>query len=162
MKLIQLTIIIGIIFLIILNCSYKNNEQFIDINNIMILFTTINDTIIKSYNIVSFYSIYGYELEKIFNDNEIIRVNVPLNYSLTLRYAFNNDLTTIGKIIELSNGKYEIYKFTNDKIINQIDIKNMIGYNNNLLAVTNVGIPYYWDTDMNNSFRPEYNSAVTF
>jgi hypothetical protein len=162
MKLIQLTIIIGIIFLIILNCSYKNNEQFIDINNIMILFTTINDTIIKSYNIVSFYSIYGYELEKIFNDNEIIRVNVPLNYSLTLRYAFNNDLTTIGKIIELSNGKYEIYKFTSDKIINQIDIKNMIGYNNNLLAVTNVGIPYYWDTDMNNSFRPEYNSGVTF
>jgi len=164
MKLIQLAIIIGIIFLIIINCSNNNNEQFIDINSRMIHFTTINDTIIKSYNIVSFYSVYGNELEKLFNDNEIIRVNIPLNYSITLRYSFNTDSTIIGKIIELSNGTYEIYKYTSDKIINQIDIKNMISYNNNLLAVTNIGIPYYWNTDTNKSFRPEYNSGygVTF
>ena len=36
----------------------------------------------------------------------------------------------------------------------------MIGFNNNLLAVTNIGIPKYWDTDTSNSFRPEYNSAI--
>ena len=165
MKIILLAILIGLIILLLNNKPKTcDNEKFININNNIILFTSINDKIIKTYNIVSFYSVYGNELEEIFKDNEIIHVNIPLNYSITLRYVFNNDSSTFGKIIELSNGTYEIYKFTSDKIINQMDIKNMIGYNNNLLAITNIGIPYYWDTDMKKSFRPEYNSSreVTF
>jgi hypothetical protein len=113
----------------------------------MVVFRNIDDTIIKPFNIESFYSIYDNELKNLFNNSEIIRVNIPLNYSIILRYSFNNDLSIFGKIIELNNGVYDIYKYTSNKIINQIDIINMI-YNNKLV-MTNIGIPYYWDKKIN-------------
>lgn len=154
MKIILLAIIIGIIILILSNNSCK--EKFIDINKNIITFTTIDNILINSYNLGFFYSLYGDELINLFNNNDKIKVNIPLNYSLTLSYSFKNDISIIGKILELPHGTYYIKKFTNDKIITQIDIKNMISYNNNLLTTSNIGIPYYWDTDIHDSFRPEY------
>ena len=153
-------IILLIIFIcLIITIFNKNNEKFIDINSNNIIFYSLNDSIIKTYIVNSFYSVYGNELQKLFNNNEIIRVKIPLNYSITISYSYTGTSTsTIGKIIELGNGVYEITKFTSDKIIYKIDIKNMIRYNNNLLAVTNIGIPYYWDIDMKSLFRPEYNT----
>jgi hypothetical protein len=153
MKIILLAIIISIIMLILF---YKNKEDFMDINKNIVTFTRNDDVLIKSYNINSFYSVYGDELINLFNNDDKIKVNIPLNYSITLKYSFKNDSTIIGKVIELSQGTYNINKLTNDKIINQIDIKNIIGYNNNFLAISNIKIPYYWDTDTSNSFRPEY------
>ena len=32
----------------------------------------------------------------------------------------------------------------------------MIGYNNELLAISNVSIPMYRDNDLYDSYRPEY------
>jgi len=156
MKLILITIFICLIIVIIFN---NNNEKFIDINSNNIIFYSLNDSIIKTYNINSFYSLYGNELQNLFNNDEIIRVKIPLNYSITISYSYA-ETSTMGKIIELSNGIYEINKFTSDKIIYRIDIKNMIRYNNNLLAVTNIGFPYYWDIDMKTQYRPEY--SITF
>ena len=157
MDIILLAIFVSIIMLILYNFLCKNKENFIDINKNIIKFTRIDGVLIKSYNIdSSFYSVYGDELNNIFNNYDIIKVNIPLNYSITLRYALRNDLTIIDKVIELPQGTYDIYKLTNDKIINQIDIKNMINYNNQQLAKSNIGIPSYWDTDTHNSYRPEY------
>jgi hypothetical protein len=156
MKLILITIFICLIIVIIFN---NNNEKFIDINSNNIIFYSLNDSIIKTYNINSFYSLYGNELQNLFNNDEIIRVKIPLNYSITISYSYA-ETSTMGKIIELGNGIYEINKFTSDKIIYRIDIKNMIRYNNNLLAVTNIGFPYYWDIDMKTQYRPEY--SITF
>jgi hypothetical protein len=162
MDIILLAIFVGIIMLILYNYLCKNKENFIDINKNIITFTRIDGVLIKSYNIDSFYSVYGDELNNIFNSYDIIKVNIPLNYSITLRYALKNDTTIIDKVFELPHGTYDIYKLTNDKIINQIDIKNMISYNNHQLAKSNIGIPYYWDTDTHDSFRPEYypNSSM--
>jgi hypothetical protein len=151
-------IILLIIFIcLIITIFNKNNEKFIDINSNNIIFYSLNDSIIKTYIVNSFYSVYGNELQNLFNNDEIIRVKIPLNYSITISYSYAGT-STIGKIIELGNGIYEITKFTSDKKIYKIDIKNMIRYNNNLLAVTNIGIPYYWDIDMKSLFRPEYNT----
>ena len=156
MKLILITIFICLIIVLIFN---KNSEKFIDINSNNIIFYSLNDSIIKTYIVNSFYSVYGSELQNLFNDDEIIRVKIPINYSITINYSYA-ETSTMGKIIELGNGIYEINKFTSDKIIYRIDIKNMIRYNNNLLAVTNIGIPYYWDIDMKSLYRPEY--SITF
>ena len=142
MKIILIAIIIGAIIIILSN-NTCNREEFIDINKNIVTFTSIDNVLIKSYNVNSFHSIYGDELMNLFN-NDIIKINIPLNYSITLKYAFKNDSTIISKILELSNGTFEINKLTNDKIINQIDIKNMIDYNNNLLLINHIGIPYYW------------------
>ena len=154
MNIILLAIIIGVILLIL---TRNENEHFIDIYNNILLFTRIDDVLIKSYNVNSFINLYDNELMNLFVDN-IIRINIPLNYSVTLRYALINNLSIIGKITELQHGIYDIPKINGDKIINQIDIKNMIGYNNDLLANSNVGIPMYWDTDLYDSYRPEYNN----
>lgn len=156
MNIILLAIIIGFI-LLILTKNENENEHFIDIYNNILLFTRLDDVLIKSYNVNSFINLYDNELMNLFVDN-IIRINIPLNYSVTLRYALINNLSIIGKITELQHGIYDIPKINGDKIINQIDIKNMIGYNNDLLANSNVGIPMYWDTDLYNSYRPEYNN----
>ena len=155
MKIILLAIIIGILILILSN--YEYNEGFIDIYSNIIRFTNMDGLLIKNYNINSFYSLYYNELLDLFNNNDNIKINIPLNYSVTIRYSLTNNSSMIAKIIELSHGTYDIYKKTSDKIINQIDIKNMIGYNNKLLATSNVSIPIYWDTDLYDSYRPEYH-----
>ena len=77
MKIIILAIIIGIIILILSNNSCK--EKFIDINKNIITFTTIDNILIKSYNLNFFYSLYGDELINLFNKDNIIKVNIPLN-----------------------------------------------------------------------------------
>ena len=159
MKIILLAIIIGIIILILSNnnksCN-NTNENFINIYSNIITFITTNNFLIKSYRINTSYSLYGNELLELFTNNDIIRINIPLNYSVTIRYSLKNDASIISKIIELPYGIYDISKLTSDKIINQIDIKNMVGYNNNLLVTSNVNMPLYWDTDLYDSYRPEY------
>lgn len=157
MKIILLAIIIGIILLLLPN-SFSVNEKFIDIYSNIITFTQTDGLLINSYNIKSVYSLYSDNLMNLFLDNDIIRVNIPLNYSVTLKYSFKNDQSIISKTIELTHGTYDINKVTSDKIINQIDIKNMIGYNNELLATSNVNIHMYRDTDLYDSYRPEYYS----
>jgi hypothetical protein len=152
MIIILLAIIIGIILLIISN-SFSSNENFIDTNTNIITFTEIDGLLIKNYKINSFYSLYNNNLMELFINNDIIKINIPLNYLVIIKYSFKND---ISKIIKLSHGSYDINKFTSDKIITQIDIKNMIVYNNELLAISNVNIPRYLDTDLYNSYRPEY------
>jgi hypothetical protein len=154
MKIILIAIIIGIIILLLSN---NTNEKFIDIYSNIVTFTRIDDVLIKTYKINSFYSLYGNELLNLFENKDIIKINIPYNYSVTIRYALKNDSTIIAKTIELPYGTYDIYKISSNKIINQIDIKNMIGYNNELLSTTNVSLPMYWDTDLYNSYRPEYN-----
>jgi len=154
MKIILLAIIIGIILLLLPN-SFSVNEKFIDIYSNIITFTKTDGQIINSYNIKSVYNLYGNNLMNLFI-NDIIRINIPLNYSVTLKYSFKNNPSIISKTIELTHGRYDINKLTSDKIINQIDMKNMIEYNNELLAISNVSIPMYRDTDLYDSYRPEY------
>jgi hypothetical protein len=154
MIIILLAIIIGIILLIISN-SFSFNENFIDTNTNIITFTEIDGLLIKNYKINSFYSLYNNNLMELFINNDIIKINIPLNYLVIIKYSFKNDISKISKIIKLSHGSYDINKFTSDKIITQIDIKNMIKYNNELLAISNVNIPMYLDTDLYNSHRPE-------
>ena len=152
MKIILIAIIIVLIILIL----SKSKEDFIDIYTNIITFRQLNGILIKSYKINSFYSLYDTEINKLFYTNDIISINIPLNYSVSIRYSFKNDSSIIAKIIELPYGTYNIYKSTNDKIINQIDIKNMNGYNNNIIVTNNQSMPMYWDTDLYNSYRPEY------
>jgi hypothetical protein len=154
MKIILLSIIIGLVILIL--TKSKCNEQFIDINSNIVTFTRNDNVLLKNYKINSFYSLYGNELLDLFTNNDNIKINIPLNYSVTIKYSLINDTSIIAKIIELSYGTYDIYKQSSDKIINQIDIKNMIGYNSDLLATSNVNIPVYWDTDLYYTYRPEY------
>jgi len=155
MKIILLAIIIGLIIFILSNC-FSSKETFIDIYSNVITFTQTDGIIIKTFDIKSVYSLYNKNLNELFNYNDIIKINIPLNYSVTLKYSFKNNPSIISKTIELTHGTYDIIKSTSDKIINQIDIKNMIGYNNELLATSNVSIPMYRDTDLYDSYRPEY------
>jgi len=152
MKVILLAIIIGIIILIL----SEPKENFIDIYSDIITFRQIDGVLIKNYKINSFYSLYDNELLRLFNNNDIIKINIPLNYSVTIKYSLKNDSSQIAKIIELPNGTYEVYKSTSDKIINQVDIKNMIGYNNNTIVRNNQSMPMYWDSDLYYNYRPEY------
>ncbi len=57
--------------------------------------------------------------------------------------------------MELTNGVYDINKYTSDKTITQIKIKNMINYNNQSLGLSNVFIPRTYSNDLSNLFRPE-------
>lgn len=154
MKIILLAIIIGLI-LIILSNTFSFNENFIDIYSNMVTITQTDGLMIENYKVDTFDSLYGKKLMDLFI-NDIIRINIPFNYSVTLKYSFKNDPSIISKTVELTHGTYDINKFTSDKIITQIDIKNMIGYNNELLATSNVNIPMYRDTDLYDSYRPEY------
>jgi hypothetical protein len=154
MKIILAAIIIGIIILLLSGCN--TDENFIDIYSNMITFTQIDNVLIKSYKINSVYSLYGDELLNLFHNNNVIKINIPYNYSVTIRYSLKDDTSIIVKTIELPYGTYDIYKLSSDKIINQIDIKNMVGYNNDLLVTSNLNIPVYWNTDLYDSYRPEY------
>jgi hypothetical protein len=49
---------------------------------------------------------------KLFINNDIIRINIPFNYSVTLKYSFKNDPSIISKTVELTHGTYDINKFT--------------------------------------------------
>ena len=158
MIIILYAIIIGIIILFFIN-SYNKKENFINIDSTNIRFTNLNDVLIKSFNINSVYSLYDNKLKDLFID-DIIRIHIPYNYSVSIRYSLINDPSIIAKVIELPYGSYDINKQTSNKIINQIDIKNMIYYNNYLLSTSNTFIPYYWDSDLYDSYRPEYYKLI--
>ena len=147
-------IIVAIIIILLLSCS--NKEQFTnELNQNILRVKTLNDIVIKEYNIKSPYNINGNELLNLFNNNDIIRIDIPFNYSINIKYSFNVNPNIIGKTIELTNGVYDINKYTSDKTISEIEIKNTINYDNQLLALSNVFIPKNYSPDLSKLFRPE-------
>jgi len=147
-------IIVAIIIILLLSCS--NKEQFTnELNQNILRVKTLNDIVIKEYNIRSPYNINGNELLNLFNNNDIIRIDIPFNYSITIKYTFNVNPNIIGKTIELTNGVYDINKYTSDKTISEIEIKNTINYDNQLLTLSNVFIPKNYSPDLSKLFRPE-------
>ena len=147
-------IIVAIIIILLLSCS--NKEQFTnELNQNILRVKTLNDIVIKEYNIKSPYNINGNELLNLFNNNDIIRIDIPFNYSITIKYTFNVNPNIIGKTIELTNGVYDINKYTSDKTISEIEIKNTINYDNQLLTLSNVFIPKNYSPDLSKLFRPE-------
>lgn len=147
-------IIVAIIILLLLTCP--NRENFTgELNPNTLTIKTLNNEIIKEYNIKSSYNINGNELLNLFNNNDIIKIDIPFNYSITVKYSFNVNPNIIGKVIELTNGVYDINKYTSDKTISQIEIRNTINYDNQLLGLSNVFIPKNFNPDLSKLFRPE-------
>ena len=147
-------IIVAIIIILLLSCS--NKEQFTnELNQNILRVKTLNNVVIKEYNIRSPYNINGNELLNLFNNNDIIRIDIPFNYSINIKYSFNVNPNIIGKTIELTNGVYDINKYTSDKTISEIEIKNTINYDNQLLGLSNVFIPKNYSPDLSKLFRPE-------
>ena len=124
---ILLFIVICIIWFVI---KYLPIEQFMNIyNENMIEFTRLDDSLIKKFKIGSSNSFYDQEVLNLFRQDEVIRINIPENYTVKIIYKFKNASKGFAKTIELPSGSYDISKTINNKIIYQIDVRNSFGLN---------------------------------
>ena len=136
----KLIIFITLIILFIVLIKNFTFENFTDNNLSQITFTQLNDVLIKSYNINLNYSLNDNELISLFIDN-IIKINIPVNYIVVLKY--NYPINPI--IIQLPSGTHHIYKSINNYIINEIEIKNIVTYTNQIIDFNNLNTPIYWN-----------------
>lgn len=124
---ILLFIVICIIWFVI---NYLPIEQFMNIHNENILeFTRLDDSIIKKVKIGSSNSFYDQEVLNLFRQDDIIKINIPKNYTVKIIYKLKNESKEFAQIIRLSSGSYNIPKTINSKVIYQIDIHNLFGLN---------------------------------
>ena len=141
--------ILFILFLCI--CIYLVNsnsiEEFMNIyNSNMIEITRLDGSLIKKIKVGSSYSLYDYEVIKLFTQDDIIRINIPNSYYVKIIYKFKNESKGFGQTIELYEGSYDIHKFINNKIIYQIDIQQVIQPNfKDLIITDNIGYNIYRD-----------------
>jgi hypothetical protein len=131
-------------------------EQFLNIyGSNMIEFTRLNGSLIKKFKISSSLSLYDREVINLFNQDDIIQINIPKTYFVKIIYKFKNASKGFGQTIKLTEGVYDIHKYINNKIIYQIDILKIFQSNINfrdLLLSDNIyypstytTIPYYYN-----------------
>ena len=132
----QLILLIIIIISVIIIFRGIAHVKFTNVNSNQLIFTRLNGTLIKSYNINLSYILNNDELMNLFTNNTI-KINIPINYSAIIKYNYINNPTINSKIIQLPSGIHYIYKSINNNIINEIDIKNTIVDDND------INIPLY-------------------
>ena len=131
-KILLFIIIIVGIFLI-----FSSTENFMDLNSNMIEFTKLDGSLIKKIKLGSSNSLYDNDVLDLFKQDEVIRVHIPNNYSVSTIYKFKNT-NNFAKTVELADGFYDIQKSFDDKIISQIDIRNNLGLNQNIISDTDM------------------------
>jgi len=128
-KILLFVLIIIILFVV----NYSPIEQFINTyNSNMLEFTRLDNSLIKKIKIGSSSSLYDQEVLNLFKNDDVIRINIPDNYTVRIIYKFKNESKGFGKTINLNTGSYDISKTIGNKIIYQIDISNIQGLNENI------------------------------
>ena len=127
---IKLQLLVAIIILVIFNYPYI--ENFFDLGSNMIEFTRLDGSLIKKVKVGSSTSLYDQEVLNLFRKDQVIRINIPDNYTVRIIYKFRNESKGFGKTIELISGSYDISKLEENKQIFQIDISHNYGLVNNL------------------------------
>ena len=130
---IKLLLLIGIIVLVVFNYPYI--ENFFDLGSNMIEFTRLDGSLIKKIKVGSSTSLYDQEVLNLFRVDQVIRINIPENYSVRIIYKFRNELKGFGKTVELQSGSYDISKQDENKQIFQIDVSQDYGLVNNSRGV---------------------------
>jgi hypothetical protein len=126
---IKLLLLIAIIVLVVFNYPYI--ENFFDLGSNMIEFTRLDGSLIKKIKVGSSTSLYDQEVLNLFRVDQVIRINIPDNYSVRIIYKFRNESKGFGKTVELSAGSYDISKQDENKQIFQIDVSHDYGLVNN-------------------------------
>jgi hypothetical protein len=110
----------------------------------MLVFRKLDDSLIRMYKIGSSYSLYDNDVEQLFKNDDVIRIQIPLNYEATVIYKLDNG--NFAKTLQFPFGSYDLKKKFNDKNISQINVKNVFGYNQGPLLYNQPGLitnPYY-------------------
>jgi hypothetical protein len=108
-----------LLLLILLLCVYCSQTIETFITPQMVVFTRLDGSLIKSFRIITNYSIYDSELEHLFRRDKVIRVNIPSFYSIRVIYKKNDEFV---RTLNLPNGSYDLNKHMNNGTISQIDI----------------------------------------
>ena len=114
--------LIIIIFLIIFNYPYIDNFFNLDSNTIE--FTRLDGSLIKKVKVVASLSLYDQEVLNLFTKNNIIKINIPDNFTVRIIYKLKNESKSFSKTVNLLSGIYKISKLVENKQIFQIDITN--------------------------------------
>ncbi len=128
MNIILLALLVGI-FIIVFN--YSSVEHFYDFLTSMIEFTRLDGSLIKRIKIGSSTSMYDSEVTNLFRQDDVIRINIPENYSVRIIYKFKNQSKGFGQTVNLVAGSYDIYRLIENKEIYQIDISHNFGLSTN-------------------------------
>ncbi len=130
------TLLLIVIAIIWLTMNYIPVEDFTDLN--FIEFTRLDGSLIKRVKVGSSYGLYGAEVLYLFRQDQTIRINIPVNFSVNLIYKFTNSAKGFAKTVYLEAGSYDIQKSYSDIIIDQIEMKQVYGFNDNEYYVKNI------------------------
>ncbi len=136
-----------LLFLLIVICllvfTYSSIETFLNTWTSMIEFARLDGSLIKKIKIGSSTSLYDSEVINLFRQDEVIRINIPENYTVRIIYKFKNESKGFGKTINLNSGSYDITKTDGNKQIYQIDVSQNFGLSTNYSDYLNY--PNYLD-----------------
>ena len=83
-------ILLFIIIIVGFFLIFSSTENFMDLDSNMIEFTKLDGSLIKKFKIGSSNSLYDNDVLDLFKHDEVIRVNIPNNYSVSIIYKFKN------------------------------------------------------------------------
>ena len=120
-----------VLIVIIIIFNYSHIENFFDLDSNMIEFTRLDGSLIKKIKVGSSTSMYDQEVLNLFRQDQVIRINIPDNYTVRIIYKFRNESKGFGKTVDLPSGSFDISKLEENKQIFQIDISHDYGLVNN-------------------------------
>jgi hypothetical protein len=104
-----------VIVYVFFNYDFENFYQF---ENNMLIFTRLNNTLLKKFNIGSSLILDNNDLKHLFKVDNMVRMIVPPYNSVRIIYKNEDSFT---KTFELSEGSYDLAKIINNQEIYAIE-----------------------------------------
>ena len=117
-------------------------ESFYQYENNMLIFTRLNNSLLKKFNIGSSLILDNNDLKLLFKVDNVVRMIVPPYNSVRIIYKNKDSFT---KTLELSEGSYDLAKIINNQEISQIEAFYNSIYVNDIFYVP-TRYPIYYNT----------------
>ena len=138
-----------VIVYVFFNYDFENFYQF---ENNMLIFTRLNNSLLKKFNIGSSLILDSNDLKLLFKVDDIVRMIVPPYNSVRIIYKNKDSFT---KTLELSEGSHDLAKIINNQEISQIEAFYNSIYVNDVFYVP-TRYPIYYNKFPNHYYRRNY------